>query len=42
MRYLSEIGLRYLLHLGEDHRGNLLRVEGLYLTLVLNFHLGFG
>lgn len=40
--YLSKIRLRDLLHLDQDHRGNLLRVEGLNLTLVFNLHFWFG
>lgn len=38
--HLSQVSLRDLLHLSEDHRRHLFRVEGLHLPFVLHFHLG--
>lgn len=40
--YLAQVSLGDLFHFGENHGGNLLRVEGLNLTLIFNFNLGFG
>lgn len=39
---LSEEGLGGLLHLDEDHGGDLLGGEGLVLSLVLDLDLGLG
>ncbi len=36
----AEVGLSRLLHLGQHHRGDLLRGEGLLLVLILNLSPG--